>query len=49
LQARFRKLLSDMRETFWLLPAAMVALAIALGLVRLDKSSLLPDWMVNSP
>jgi len=51
LHARFRKLLSDMGETFWLLPAAMVALAIvlALGLVSLDKSGLVPDWMVNSP
>ncbi len=51
LHARFRKLLSDMGETFWLLPAAMVALAIvlALGLVSLDKSGLVPDWMINSP
>jgi len=51
LQARFRKLLSDMGETFWLLPAAMVALAIvlALGLVSLDKSGVVPDWMVNGP
>jgi len=51
LKARFRKLLSDMGKTFWLLPAAMVALAIvlALGLVSLDKSGLVPDWMVNSP
>jgi len=51
LKARFSKLLSDMGETFWLLPAAMVALALllALGLVSLDKSGLVPDWMVNSP
>jgi uncharacterized membrane protein len=51
LQARFRKLFSDMGETFWLLPAAMVALSIvlALGLVSLDKGGLVPDWMVNSP
>ncbi len=40
-----------MGETFWLLPAAIVALAIALalGLVALDKSGLVPDWLVNSP
>ncbi len=51
LHARIRKLLSDMGETFWLLPAAIVALAIviALGLVSLDKSGLVPDLMVNSP
>jgi len=51
LKARFSKLLSDMGETFWLLPAAMVALALllALGLVSLDKSGLMPNWMVNSP
>jgi len=51
LKARFSKLLSDMGETFWLLPAAMVTLAIvlALGLVSLDKSVLVPNWTVNSP
>ena len=40
-----------MGETFWLLPAALVALAIvlALGFVALDKSGLVPDWLVNSP
>jgi uncharacterized membrane protein len=50
-RARFRKLLSDMAETFWLLPAAIVAVAIALalGLVSLDKSGLVPDWLVHSP
>ena len=51
MRARFRKLLSDIGEIFWLLPASMVALAIglALGLVRLDKSGLVPDWMISSP
>jgi len=51
LLARFRKLVSDMGETFWLLPAAIVALAIvlALGLVSLDKSGLVPERVINSP
>ncbi len=50
LQVRFRKLLSDLGETFWLLPAVMVVSAtlLALGLVSLDKGGLVPDWLVNS-
>jgi len=50
-QARFRKFLGDLGDTFWLLPAAMVMIGVllALGLVGLDKSGLVPDWMINSP
>ena len=51
MQARFRKFFGDLGDTFWLLPAAIVMLGVllALGLVSLDKSGLVPDWMVNSP
>jgi len=50
-QARFRKFFGDLGDTFWLLPAAivMIGVLLALGLVSLDKSGLVPDWMVNSP
>jgi uncharacterized membrane protein len=45
--ARLRKFLSDLAETFWLLPAAMVVGGIVLALlfVALDRSELLPDWL----
>ncbi len=51
MQARFRKFLGDLGDTFWLLPAAIVVIGVllALGLVSLDKSGLVPDWMINSP
>jgi uncharacterized membrane protein len=51
LTARFRKLLSDLGETFWLLPGAMVVAGIilALGLVSLDRSGTIPKWLIESP
>ncbi len=51
MQARFRKFLGGLGDTFWLLPAAivMIGVLLALGLVSLDKSGLVPDWMINSP
>jgi len=49
--ARLRKLASDLGETFWLVPAAMVVAAILLatGLVYLDKSGAVPAWLIDSP
>lgn len=51
MQARIRKLISDLSETFWLLPALMVMAAILLGivLVHLDANNAVPGWLVNSP
>ena len=48
--ARFRKLLTALGDTFWLLPGAMVAAGIALGLalVRLDRSGSVPQWLISS-
>lgn len=48
--ARTRKLLSDLGETFWLVPAVMVVIGIlaALGLVQIDRSDLLPSSVLNS-
>jgi uncharacterized membrane protein len=51
MKARLRKLLNDLNETFWLLPAAivMVGIALALGLVTLDRSGAVPKWLIDSP
>jgi uncharacterized membrane protein len=50
LKARFYKLLEGLNETFWLLPAAMVAVGIllAVGLISVDRNSMVPDWLVTS-
>jgi uncharacterized membrane protein len=49
--ARLRKLLSDMGETFWLIPGAMViaGILLAVGLVTLDRSGVVPQWLIESP
>ncbi len=51
MKARLRKLLSDLDETFWLLPATIVVVGIllALGLVHLDRSGAVPPWLIDSP
>lgn len=48
--ARFRKLLTDLAETFWVLPALLVfAGAVgAFGSIRLDRSELLPQWLLQN-
>ena len=51
MKARLRKLLSDLGETFWLLPATIVVAGIllAFGLVHLDRSGAVPQWLIDSP
>ena len=51
MKARLRKLLSDLGETFWLLPATIVVAGIllALGLVHLDRSGKVPQSLIDSP
>jgi len=48
--ARLRKLLNLLSETFWILPAAMVlgGVLVAVGLVSLDRSGLVPTWMIDN-
>lgn len=48
--ARFRKLLNDLGETFWLVPALMVLAGVlaAVGLVDLDRSGLVPQSLIDS-
>lgn len=49
--ARLRQFLSAVGETFWLLPAALVVTGIllAVGLVELDRSGMVPQWLIESP
>ena len=51
MKARFRKLLSDFGETFWLVPAAVViaGILLALGLVHMDRRGAVPQWLIASP
>ncbi|PPQ29048.1 DUF2254 domain-containing protein [Rhodopila globiformis] len=50
MKARLRKLLQDLGESFWLLPAVMVLAGtlLAVGLLRLDRSGMVPDALINS-
>ena len=45
--ARIRKLLSDLRETFWLIPGLMVlaGVLLALLLVSVDRGGIPSDWL----
>ncbi len=51
MRARFRKLLSALGETFWLLPGLMVLAGVlsAVGLVSVDRSGAVPQWLIESP
>lgn len=48
--ARIRKLLSDLSETFWLLPGLMVVGGVltAVGFVSLDRSGAVPQSLIDS-
>ncbi|HVC51834.1 MAG TPA: DUF2254 domain-containing protein [Stellaceae bacterium] len=49
--ARFRKLLNDLGETFWLIPGLMIVAGVlaAVGCVALDRSGIIPQWLIDSP
>ncbi len=48
--AGFRKLLTVLGDTFWLLPGAMVVLGAlgGLGMVAVDRSGVVPHWLIDS-
>ena len=48
--ARFRKFMTVLAETFWLIPALLVlaGVAAAWGLIELDRSGLLPRWLLEN-
>ena len=50
LTARFRKLLRDLADTFWLAPGltALVGALAGVGLVFLDRNGVVPDWLIQS-
>ena len=49
--ARVRQFLTAAGETFWLLPALLViaGILLAVGLVDLDRSGVVPQWLIDSP
>ena len=51
MKARLRALASALAQSFWLIPAAIVAAGIlgALGLLRIDRGEILPPELVNGP
>ena len=50
MSARIRQFLGNLADTFWLLPAVLVVTGImlALGLVALDRSGLVPQALIDS-
>jgi uncharacterized membrane protein len=50
MQAHLRKWLGDLADTFWLIPALLTLLGVfgAVGLVSLDRSGLLPAWLIDN-
>ena len=51
MNARLRKLLDFLAETFWLLPALMVlsGIVLAVGLIRIDRADAVPVSLIDSP
>ncbi|QXQ08282.1 DUF2254 domain-containing protein [Sphingosinicellaceae bacterium] len=51
MNARIRQFLGNLADTFWLLPALLVisGIALALGMVALDRSLLVPQALIDSP
>ena len=49
--AHVRKLIAALGDTFWLLPGAAVIVGIiaGVGLVAVDRSGLVPQWLIDSP
>ncbi|MEO5882981.1 MAG: DUF2254 domain-containing protein [Caldimonas sp.] len=47
--ARLRKWLVGLTDTFWVLPAllVLVGIGLAVGLVAVDRSGLLPAWLIE--
>ena len=49
MNARFRKLLAAIGDTFWLLPGALVLAGVlaGVGFVAVDRSGLVPAWLID--
>lgn len=50
MNARLKRAVDIMSETFWVLPGAMTlaGILLALGLVYMDESGILPVWLIDS-
>lgn len=50
MKVRLRQLVSDLAESFWLVPAAMVlgSVVLAMLLLAVDRQNLLPAWLTRS-
>ena len=50
MNARIRQFFGNLADTFWLIPAVLViaGIALALGLVALDRSGLVPQALIDS-
>ncbi|CAN5884110.1 DUF2254 domain-containing protein [soil metagenome] len=50
MNARIRKLLNQLGDTFWLVPGAMVlaGILLAIALLGIDRSGRLPAWLTDS-
>ncbi|WP_419814725.1 DUF2254 domain-containing protein [Glacieibacterium sp.] len=51
MNARIRQFIGVLADTFWLVPAILVVfgISLALGLVALDRSGLVPQALIDSP
>jgi uncharacterized membrane protein len=49
MNARIRKLISDLGDTFWLVPGLMVLAGTltALACIQLDRSTIIPQWLLE--
>lgn len=49
MKARLRKLVSDLGEAFWLIPALLVFGGVIAGLVlvQIDRSGVIPKWLLE--
>ena len=50
MNAKLQKLIDELAGAFWLVPTAMVlgGIALALGLLQLDRADVLPSWVQES-
>ena len=50
MKVRLRQLASDLAESFWLLPSAMVLASVVLAMLlpAVDRQNLLPAWLTKS-
>ena len=51
MRSRIQKLLDDLTDAFWLVPAAIVLASVlaGVGLVELDRSGIIPQRLLDSP